>query len=283
MISAWISNDGHYAFVEFRSIEEAKAGYALNNVSVLGQPLRVGRPRTYAGNEPPVVSGLHALGASAIGLNKVTEEMASKILGGKGRIMLSGLPHGYNADDIRILLSEYGTLKCMDMPKDPLTGLTKGYCIFDYHEDEAMAKVLQQSIFKISGCNAVVSRVGKESLTQAFLPPVPELDNRAKFSSRILVLKNMIRITDLENDDEYHEIHEDVLEECKKYGRVISIIIPRPGEHTSGIGKIFVEYTTVEDATKAKIGLSGMKFNEKKVECCFHPEELFFQGNFVGE
>ena len=250
---------------------------------MLGQPLRVGRPRTYAGNEPPVVSGLHALGASAIGLNKVTEEMASKILGGKGRIMLSGLPHGYSSEDVRALLCEYGTLKCMDMPKDPLTGLTKGYCIFDYQEDEAMAKVLQQGTFKVSGCCATVSRVCKESLTQAFLPPVPELDNRAKFSSRILVLKNMVRITDLENDDEYHEIHEDVLEECKKYGRVVSIVIPKPGEHTSGIGKIFVEYTSVEDAAKAKIGLTGMKFNEKKVQCCFHPEELYFQGNFVGE
>ena len=178
--------------MEFRSIEEAKAGYALNNVSVLGQPLRVGRPRTYAGNEPPVVSGLHALGASAIGLNKVTEEMASKILGGKGRLMLSGLPHGYNSEDIKTLLQEFGTLKCMDMPKDPLTGLTKGYTIFDYDEEEATAKVLQQGTFKISGCTAIVSRVGKERLT-------------------------------------------------------------------------------------------GMKFNEKRVECVFHPEELFFQGNFVGE
>ena len=223
------------------------------------------------------------MGASAIGLNKVTEEMASKILGGKGRLMLSGLPHGYSPEDTKLLLQGFGTLKCMDMPKDPLTGLTKGYTIFDYEEEEATAKVLQQGTFKISGCAAIISRVGKESLTQAFLPPTPELDNRARFSSRILVLKNMVKITDLENDDEYQEIHEDVLEECKKYGRVISIIIPRPGEHTSGIGKIFVEYTSVEDSAKAKIGLSGMKFSEKRVECSFHPEELFFQGNFVGE
>jgi len=92
----------------------------------------------------------------------------------------------------------------------------------------------------------------------------------------------MVRITDLENEDEYSDLHEDVLEECKKYGRVISIIIPKPGEHTSGIGKIFVEYGNVEEAVQAKVGLAGMKFNEKIVECGFHPEELFFQGNFVG-
>lgn len=115
------------------------------------------------------------------------------------------------------------------------------------------------------------------------LPPAPDFDNKAKFTSRVLVLKNMVKITDLENDEDYEEIHDDVLEECKKYGRVISIIIPRSGEHTSGIGKIFVEFPTVEEATRARTGLEGMEFNEKRVECGFHPEELFFQGNFVGE
>jgi len=91
--------------------------------------------------------------------------MASKILGGKGRLILSGLPHGYFIDEARKLLSEFGTLKCMDMPKDPLTGLTKGYVIFDFEEDESVANILLQGNFSIAGCKAVVSKVGKESLT----------------------------------------------------------------------------------------------------------------------
>ena len=49
MLSAWISTDGHYAFVEFRSSEEANCGFLLNNISILGQPLKVGRPKTYVG------------------------------------------------------------------------------------------------------------------------------------------------------------------------------------------------------------------------------------------
>lgn len=48
-MSAWISTDGHYAFVEFRSSEEANNGFLLNNISILGQPLKVGRPKTYVG------------------------------------------------------------------------------------------------------------------------------------------------------------------------------------------------------------------------------------------
>jgi len=37
ILSAWISTDGHYAFVEFRSSEEANNGFLLNNITILGQ------------------------------------------------------------------------------------------------------------------------------------------------------------------------------------------------------------------------------------------------------
>lgn len=52
IVSAWISNDGsiiifyislkhfklgHYAFVEFRTPEEANNGFTLNNVALFGQ------------------------------------------------------------------------------------------------------------------------------------------------------------------------------------------------------------------------------------------------------
>ena len=49
IVSAWISSDGHYAFVEFRTPEEANQGFALNNIAIMGQPLKVGRPKTYQG------------------------------------------------------------------------------------------------------------------------------------------------------------------------------------------------------------------------------------------
>lgn len=49
VLSAWISTDGHYAFVEFRTADEANCGFLLNNISILGQPLKVGRPKTYVG------------------------------------------------------------------------------------------------------------------------------------------------------------------------------------------------------------------------------------------
>jgi len=38
--SAWIAADGHYAFVEFRTPEEANNGFNLNNVAIHGQVLK---------------------------------------------------------------------------------------------------------------------------------------------------------------------------------------------------------------------------------------------------
>ncbi len=50
VISAWISSDGHYAFVEFRSAEEANKGLELDKITIMGQTLKVGRPKTFQGN-----------------------------------------------------------------------------------------------------------------------------------------------------------------------------------------------------------------------------------------
>lgn len=47
ILNSWISADGNYAFVEFRTPEEATKGFCLNSVTIFGQPLKVGRPRTY--------------------------------------------------------------------------------------------------------------------------------------------------------------------------------------------------------------------------------------------
>ena len=39
--SSWIAADGNYAFVEFRTPEEANNGFALNNVAIHGQVILI--------------------------------------------------------------------------------------------------------------------------------------------------------------------------------------------------------------------------------------------------
>ena len=48
---------------------------------------------------------------------------------------------------------------------------------------------------------------------------------------------------------------EDTREECERFGKVLSIKIPRPeGGKTDipGLGKIFVEYSSVDEAKEAR-------------------------------
>ena len=49
IVSAWISPDGvgHYAFVEFRTAQEATNGLTLNGASLFGYQLKLGRPKQY--------------------------------------------------------------------------------------------------------------------------------------------------------------------------------------------------------------------------------------------
>ena len=53
VIGSWIASDGHYAFVDFRSADEATQGFVLNQVSLVdGMLLKVGRPKNSTGIVP---------------------------------------------------------------------------------------------------------------------------------------------------------------------------------------------------------------------------------------
>merc|ERR1719299_229753 len=49
ILSATLGGGGLFAFVEFRTAEEAANGLRLNGVELLGCQLKVGRPKGYAG------------------------------------------------------------------------------------------------------------------------------------------------------------------------------------------------------------------------------------------
>jgi hypothetical protein len=95
--------------------------------------------------------------------------------------------------------------------------------------------------------------------------------------SKVICIRNMASMRDLEDDDEYEEFYDDVMEECKIYGKVLQVKIPRPefGSPVSGIGKVFVEYANRNGAAWAKEHLNGSNFKGKTVEVVFHPEESF--------
>ncbi len=50
VVGAWMSSDGNYAFVEFRSADEATCAikaFCQHNLKILNQPVKIGRPKQY--------------------------------------------------------------------------------------------------------------------------------------------------------------------------------------------------------------------------------------------
>jgi splicing factor U2AF subunit len=45
IVDSWLSSDGHYAFVEFRTVKDAMQGFNLTQISIHGHALKVGKPR----------------------------------------------------------------------------------------------------------------------------------------------------------------------------------------------------------------------------------------------
>ena len=78
IITAWVSTDGHYAFAEFRTIEETLAALQyLNGLQVGAHVLKVGRPKGYNGGSSalavpmgmvPQIGGMSGLGTAG-GIN----------------------------------------------------------------------------------------------------------------------------------------------------------------------------------------------------------------------
>ncbi len=113
---------------------------------------------------------------------------------------------------------------------------------------------------------------------------VTSADEYTKFKettpSKVICIKNMCTLKELEDDDEYEDFYDDVMEECKCYAKIISVRIPRPeeSENVPGLGKVFVECYTREGAAFAKEHLNGKSFHGRIVEVVFHPEDMFRKG-----
>jgi len=70
----------------------------------------------------------------------------------------------------------------------------------------------------------------------------------AMSQSRVIQVLNMISKEDLFEEDEVIRVKDDLLQELKRFGEIISIEIPRPDEKgvcTVGVGKIFVKFNHI--------------------------------------
>ncbi|KAJ1888569.1 hypothetical protein LPJ66_008507 [Kickxella alabastrina] len=104
-------------------------------------------------------------------------------------------------------------------------------------------------------------------------------------ATSIVQLLNMVTVNELDNDEEYEDILEDVRDECRNFGSILDLVIPRnnpdqPDAPVAGVGKIFIKYQSSSEATAAINALAGRQFMGRTVIASYMSEEDFSAGNF---
>ncbi|XP_017488412.1 PREDICTED: poly(U)-binding-splicing factor half pint-like [Rhagoletis zephyria] len=102
-----------------------------------------------------------------------------------------------------------------------------------------------------------------------------------KNESRVVILRNMVGAEDIDND-----LESEVTEECGKYGNVRKVIIYQEKqseeEDAEIIVKIFVEFTSLKEAIKARDALNGRYFAGRIVKAELYDQILYDDNDLSG-
>jgi len=282
VIGVYVSPERRYAFISFRSREEAIQALDLDGINFRGQRLRLGVATHAQGSgtsrTTPFVrpAGIKHLNIERLGI------MSTQVHDGPNKLYIGSLPNALSSDQVQELLSTYGHLKAFYLFTEPTTGQSKGYAFAEYRDPSVTKSAIHGLDGLQVGDRRITVRVadsGISSNTPTSVMRQLGLERKTAIPpSEIVCFLQMVTEADLKDTGEYNGICEDVREEAGKFGKVINIIIPRPeaGQRVPGIGKVFVEMDSVESARKIKQGLEGRQFLGRTVLATF-----FDKGKFI--
>jgi len=269
VLACQINLEKNFAFLEFRSVEETTSAMAFDGIVLQGQALKIRRPRDY---QP--IPGIVEQEASHIP-GVVSTVVADTV----NKVFIGGLPNYLNEDQVRELLTMFGELRSFNLVKDSAAGLSKGYAFCEFVDigitDIAIAGL---NGMPLGDKKLIVQRASVGSKTMPAQLSIPGVDlSKAITATNVLCLMNMVTAEELESDETYDEIFDDIREECAKFGKIRSLQIPRPSSDypVTGVGKIFIEYTTPQEAGTASEALAGRKFQSRIVVTSYYDPELY--------
>ncbi|KAI9484091.1 MAG: hypothetical protein EXX96DRAFT_500787 [Benjaminiella poitrasii] len=281
--SVQINHDKNYAFVEFQTPEQATSAMAVDGIMFQGQQLKIRRPKDY---QPPTEGEYNDV-PSLPGL------VSTNVPDTPNKIFIGGLPVYLNDDQVVELLKSFGELRAFNLVKDPLTGANKGFAFCEYADPNVTDLACQGlNNMELGDRRLVVQRasvgakhgvVPQDYNQYGSMPEyLPIAGAKEEEATRVLQLMNMVTVEELEDDDEYQDIWEDIAEECSKFGTIIDMKIPKPSKEgpVPGCGLIFVRYETEEQTLAALRSLAGRKFADRTVVATFIDEENYLTDNF---
>jgi len=269
VLACQINLEKNFAFLEFRSVEETSSAMAFDGIVLQGQALKIRRPRDYQ-PIPGIIE--HTLGHIPGVVSTVVADTVNKVFVG-------GLPNYLNEDQVRELLTMFGELRSFNLVKDSAAGLSKGYAFCEFVD----AGITDIAIAGLNGMplgdkKLIVQRASVGSKSMPAQLSIPGVDlSKVVMATNVLCLMNMVTAEELVDDETYDEIFDDIREECAKFGQIRSLQIPRPSSDfpVSGVGKIYIEYTTPQEAGAASEALAGRKFQSRIVVTSYYDPEMY--------
>eukprot|EP00854_Cymbomonas_tetramitiformis_P010820 gene10820-12802_t len=259
VVSVYINHEKKFAFVEFRTVEEASNAMAFEGVAFAGSPMRIRRPNDYNPSQAALLGPTlpsSGMNMAALGLTNVAVSSA----GNDHKLFVGGLPYYLDEEQVKELLSNFGTLRSFNLVLDRDTGQSKGYGFCLYEDpglvDTAIAGLnglaVGDKMLTVRRANATGISLPSEMTGIGSVPAVPS----GNAPSRWLQLLGMIRREELLDAEEAADITEDTRTECGRFGTVLDVYLPMPGssldEDPAGVASICVEFAAVEEAQKAQ-------------------------------
>jgi len=278
VIGVYLNPERRYAFVQFRSAEEATQALDLDGISFRGHRLRLGAA-THSNGQASVARPVNVrpLNVQRLGI------ISTQVPDGPHKIYIGGLPQALTDDQVKELLSTYGALKAFFLFTDSATGLSRGFAFAEYRDHS----VTQAAIKGLNGLQVGDRRITvqiHDSGAQHSANPATVMADLglnktdSVLPSEVVCFLQMVTEDDLIDDTEYEGILEDIKEECWKFGQVQDIVVPRPvagGRKVPGVGKVFVQMDTIANAEKVKAALEGRQFLNRTVLATFFNKEKF--------
>ena len=261
IISTWLSAEGTFGFVEFRSIQDTTFALSLlQGLQIGGRTLRIGRPQDY---KPPALHLQNYVVGFPLGTPAPLPSFAS------------------NATFMQLLAAG----------QSPLTNPTMMLLLANPNMDPNAAAQAQSSASQTSAPTSMASSVAP-SVAPSSISSQP---------TNVLLLENMVSLADLTNDEEFQDLLLDIKDEVVNYGPVRRVVIPRPHipnfapptnqapsseegprvPEGQGTGRIFIEYDTPESAATAQKALHGRIFNASQVVASFFSPQQFEQKKYI--
>jgi len=285
ILACQVNLDKNFAFLEFRSIDETTQAMAFDGINFKGQSLKLRRPHDY--QPMPGMSENSSYNVPGA----ITGVVSTVVPDSPHKVFLGGLPNYLNEDQVKELLTSFGQLRAFNLVKDSATGLSKGYAFCEYVD----VSITDQAIAGLNGMQLgdkklIVQRASvgaKNSAAMNVAPVQIQVPGMMNLSgpgqpTEVLCLLNMVTPDELQDEEEYEDILEDIREECGKYGAVRSVEIPRPvpGVEVPGLGKVFVEFAGLPECQKAQHALTGRKFSNRVVVTSYFDPDRYHRREF---